>query len=85
MSLFARWADDLRRLRDEGRFRALRLPAGIDFTSNDYLGYGRQADLLPASCASPAGWRLAYCAGIIHSGRRWKRRSRPGMARKRRS
>jgi 8-amino-7-oxononanoate synthase len=39
MSLFDRWADDLRRLRDEGRHRSLRLPAGIDFTSNDYLGY----------------------------------------------
>jgi 8-amino-7-oxononanoate synthase len=39
MSLFARWADDLRRLRDEGRHRSLRPPAGHDFTSNDYLGY----------------------------------------------
>lgn len=39
MTLFARWADDLQRLRDEGRYRSLRLPAGVDFTSNDYLGY----------------------------------------------
>jgi 8-amino-7-oxononanoate synthase len=39
MSLFARWTNELRRLEDEGRYRALRPPAGIDFTSNDYLGY----------------------------------------------
>jgi 8-amino-7-oxononanoate synthase len=39
MSLFARWANDLRRLEDEGRSRSLRPPAGLDFTSNDYLGY----------------------------------------------
>lgn len=42
MSLFARWANDLRRLRDDGRHRSLRPPAGLDFTSNDYLGYGRR-------------------------------------------
>jgi 8-amino-7-oxononanoate synthase len=43
MSLFARWTDDLRRLRDEGRYRSLRPPAGRDFTSNDYLGYATRA------------------------------------------
>jgi len=54
MSLSARWADDLRRLRDEGRYRSLRPPAGRDFTSNDYLGYGNEGgntrgNSLPAS------------------------------------
>lgn len=54
MSLSARWADDLRRLRDEGRYRSLRPPAGRDFTSNDYLGYGSERNAhapsaLPAS------------------------------------
>jgi 8-amino-7-oxononanoate synthase len=48
MSLFARWADDLGRLRDEGRHRSLRLPAGHDFTSNDYLGYAARP--LEAAC-----------------------------------
>lgn len=31
-------AADLDRLREMGRYRSLRLPAGIDFSSNDYLG-----------------------------------------------
>jgi 8-amino-7-oxononanoate synthase len=40
MSLAQRWSDELEHLRGRGRLRSLRLPAGIDFTSNDYLGYG---------------------------------------------
>ena len=57
MSLFARWADDLNRLRAEGRYRSLRPPAGLDFTSNDYLGYAKRAlattdPQLPVSGAS---------------------------------
>ena len=39
MNLFIRWANDLQQLRAEGRYRSLNLPAGVDFTSNDYLGY----------------------------------------------
>ncbi len=40
MTLFARWAESLEGLKSQGRFRFLRPPQGIDFTSNDYLGYG---------------------------------------------
>ena len=40
MSLSARWTETLDALKAQGRFRALRPPRGIDFTSNDYLGYG---------------------------------------------
>jgi 8-amino-7-oxononanoate synthase len=40
MSLHARWTSALDELRGQGRYRSLRRPAGIDFTSNDYLGYG---------------------------------------------
>lgn len=40
MTLFARWNETLDGLKAQGRFRALKLPQGIDFTSNDYLGYG---------------------------------------------
>lgn len=40
MSLFDRWSATLDGLRKLDRFRSLRLPAGHDFTSNDYLGYG---------------------------------------------
>jgi 8-amino-7-oxononanoate synthase len=40
MSLSRRWSDALGRLRGQGRYRSLARPAGVDFTSNDYLGYG---------------------------------------------
>jgi 8-amino-7-oxononanoate synthase len=39
MSLSARWTSALDQLRAQGRFRQFAPPAGIDFTSNDYLGY----------------------------------------------
>ncbi len=39
MSLFARWDRWLIELREQGRFRKLSAPSGIDFSSNDYLGY----------------------------------------------
>ncbi|MSU76829.1 MAG: 8-amino-7-oxononanoate synthase [Gemmataceae bacterium] len=39
MSLFDRWRVTLDRLCAEGRFRTLAQPAGLDFSSNDYLGY----------------------------------------------
>ena len=40
MSLYGRWTSVLDDLRGHGRYRAFRLPAGVDFTSNDFLGYG---------------------------------------------
>ena len=43
MSLFDRWSGVLNELREQGRYRSFRLPSGIDFTSNDYLGYGSHA------------------------------------------
>jgi 7-keto-8-aminopelargonate synthetase-like enzyme len=39
MSLIDRWSTALEELRKQGRYRELGLPVGIDFTSNDYLGY----------------------------------------------
>ena len=39
MSLIERWSAALDLLRAQGRFRQFGLPSGIDFTSNDYLGY----------------------------------------------
>ena len=41
MSLSARWQELLEELRVQGRERRLAPPAGIDFSSNDYLGYGQ--------------------------------------------
>lgn len=40
MSLTGRWTDALAELQGQGRLRSLKRPQGIDFTSNDYLGYG---------------------------------------------
>ena len=37
-SAITRWRDELKRLERANRQRALSLPRGIDFTSNDYLG-----------------------------------------------
>jgi 8-amino-7-oxononanoate synthase len=39
MSLAARWQEQIEQLQAEGRYRQLTAPAGIDFSSNDYLGY----------------------------------------------
>jgi 8-amino-7-oxononanoate synthase len=39
MTLFDRWTSALDQLRTQGRYRQFAPPRGIDFTSNDYLGY----------------------------------------------
>jgi 8-amino-7-oxononanoate synthase len=44
MSLLARWQSSLETLRAQGRLRSLQSPQGIDFASNDYLGYGSLGD-----------------------------------------
>jgi len=41
MSLFERWRNTLDRLRALGQYRHLAVPQGVDFSSNDYLGYGK--------------------------------------------
>lgn len=41
MSLERRWFDRLEALHRAGRHRQLRCPAGVDFSSNDYLGHGK--------------------------------------------
>src|SRR2546425_775087 len=50
MKLTDRWSAVLDQLRRQGRYRELRLPGGVDLTSNDYLGYGGAG----ASSAGPA-------------------------------
>jgi 8-amino-7-oxononanoate synthase len=42
MTLEERWQAQLDALRQEGRYRTLSKPRGIDFSSNDYLGYGKE-------------------------------------------
>ncbi|MFO0841122.1 MAG: 8-amino-7-oxononanoate synthase [Gemmataceae bacterium] len=47
MSLPERWSTALGHLRQQNRYRELSRPAGVDFSSNDYLGYAGRA---PATC-----------------------------------
>ena len=51
-SLFAHLTADLERLSALGRHRSLRPSAGLDFTSNDYLGLARSAELRAAALAA---------------------------------
>jgi len=41
MTLADRWRRDLAELHAQGRYRRLAVPSGLDFSSNDYLGYGK--------------------------------------------
>jgi len=45
MTLHERWTTTLDQLRVQGRYRQFALPSGIDFTSNDYLGYSNRPSL----------------------------------------
>jgi 8-amino-7-oxononanoate synthase len=40
---------ELEQLKDKGRYRSLRLPGGIDLSSNDYLGLSGHSDLRSAA------------------------------------
>lgn len=52
MNLHDRWAAILKSLRAAGRHRDLTRPQGIDFSSNDYLGYGNGRKPLPAQAVT---------------------------------
>jgi 8-amino-7-oxononanoate synthase len=54
MSLHERWRSHLRTLEGQGRLRTLQTPQGVDFSSNDYLGYAQQ-QIAAASLASRSG------------------------------
>ena len=43
MSLADRWRLEIEHLKAAGRYRVLQALAGIDFSSNDYLGYSKRA------------------------------------------
>jgi 8-amino-7-oxononanoate synthase len=53
MRLDERWRRELDRLDHEGRLRRLSTPNGIDFSSNDYLGYARRP--IETQTLSPSG------------------------------
>jgi 8-amino-7-oxononanoate synthase len=54
MSLADRWERTFAQLHEQGRFRSLKAPAGIDFASNDYLGYagGRRVPPPPTTLST---------------------------------
>lgn len=58
MSLNSRWQTLLDELRTQGRHRRLAPAAGIDFSSNDYLGYGQLAHAESATSHSGTASRL---------------------------
>jgi 8-amino-7-oxononanoate synthase len=59
MSLRDRWTSTLDQLRSQGRYRQFALPRGIDFTSNDYLGYASLCNsVAPELSRSGAASRL---------------------------
>jgi 8-amino-7-oxononanoate synthase len=60
MKLTDRWSAVLDQLRRQGGYRELRLPAGVDLTSNDYLGFGgaRASSAGPGLPRSGMGSRL---------------------------
>jgi 8-amino-7-oxononanoate synthase len=58
MTLADRWSADLEQLRSQGRYRELCPPGGVDFTSNDYLGYGARAPAAAGMPLSGTGSRL---------------------------
>ena len=61
MTLPERWSEHLQELREQGRYRELSPSRGIDFASNDYLGYGpreRWGSKAPIGARSGAASRL---------------------------
>jgi 8-amino-7-oxononanoate synthase len=52
--MYSAFEADLRELADRGRLRSLRERAGIDFTSNDYLGLAESAELRQAAAGAVA-------------------------------
>src|SRR5207244_10950410 len=59
MDLFGRWATVVDELDGQARRRTFSGSAGIDFTSNDYLGYARR----PPSQAVPVGPEVSPRSG----------------------
>ena len=67
MNLYDRWTTALDTLRAQGRYRSFALPKGIDFTSNDYLGYGA-ARRFPIPAADLADYSVTGMASRLLRG-----------------
>lgn len=61
MSLDNRWTNLLDQLREGGRYRRLEAPRGIDLSSNDYLGHGRESP--PSSKLAGSGMASRLVSG----------------------
>lgn len=57
MKITHRWTQVLDELKAQGRYRTLCMPCGIDFTSNDYLGYSSRLNCpnVEDGCGSQSG------------------------------
>jgi 8-amino-7-oxononanoate synthase len=62
MRLTDRWSAILDQLREQGRYRTLSLPARVDFTSNDYLGY---ATCAPRTATGREGLRSGTASRLL--------------------
>lgn len=70
MNLADRWSAQLDGLHRHGRYRRLSPPAGIDFSSNDYLGYGSGLPFRVCELASrPAAPRSAAASRLLRGHR----------------
>jgi 8-amino-7-oxononanoate synthase len=58
MNPFDRWREARDRLQQQGRYRILQTPSGIDFSSNDYLGYSQRSWPATSSARSGTASRL---------------------------
>ncbi len=67
MNLVDRWQAELDALRDQGRLRTLTPPTGVDFSSNDYLGYSKRAYLAPGESPG-AKWSRSGAASRLLRG-----------------
>lgn len=71
MPLNQRWLKVLDELRSQGRYRSLHPPQGLDFTSNDYLGYGTGSSDTTQSLADPSNNQQKIASPDAEISSRW--------------
>jgi 8-amino-7-oxononanoate synthase len=66
MGLIDRWTTTLQSLKAQDRYRQLQYAHGVDFTSNDYLGYGQGR--CPLALAAAQDWPVTGMASRLLRG-----------------